>query len=110
MGATASEKSGRPTVTKAGWLPFTPELVPVTTTTCVPEGVLLVVVIVNVEVWDPLIEDGLKLAVTPVGEPRIEADKVTLPAKLFPGVSEIVVVPCEPGERFNVLGDADKAK
>lgn len=98
-------------MTKAGCVSIPPELVPVTAITNVPAGVPLVVETVNVDVPDPLIDVGLKLAVTPVGDATTFADKVTLPVNPFPGVREIVVVPAvPPGVRFNVLGEAESVK
>ena len=82
-----------------------------TTIINVPAGVPLVVETVNVDVPVPLIDVGLKLAVTPAGDAITFADKVTLPVNPFPGVREIVVVPAvPPGVRFNVLGEAESVK
>ena len=76
----------------------------------VPAGVALVVEMVKVEVPDPVIEVGRKEAVAPAGEPRTFADKATLPAKPFAEVSEMVVFPVEPGEKFRLFGDAASVK
>lgn len=84
---------------------------PVTASIRVPAGVALVVETVRVEVPAPVIEVGLKLAVTPNGAPRMFADRVTVPVNPFAEVSEIVVVPGgPPGVRFRVLGEAANMK
>jgi hypothetical protein len=111
VGVTESEKSGNSTLTNAGCVPTPVELVPVTAIIWVPAGLELVVETVRVEVCEPEIEAGLKLAVTPVGAARTFAERVTLPVNPFPGVSEIVAVPgAPPGVKLNVAGDADKLK
>lgn len=51
---------------------------------------------------------GVKVAITPVGNP--EADKVTLPVKPLDGVIEIALVPFVPCTTVKLLGLADKAK
>lgn len=51
---------------------------------------------------------GLKEAVTPRG--RLEADKLTLPAKPFCGVTVIVDVTFAPRARLRELGEAERAK
>ena len=77
----------------------------------VPAGVELVVATVRVEVPDPVMEVGLKLAVTPAGAPRTFADRATVPVKPFPGVNEMEALPgAPPGVRFNVPGEADRVK
>ena len=77
----------------------------------VPAGVEPVVVTVNVEVPDPVIDVGLKLAVTPLGEPMRFAERATVPVKPLPAVSEMVAVPgAPPGVRFRVLGAAANVK
>ncbi len=51
---------------------------------------------------------GLKEAVTPRG--RLEADKLTLPAKPFCGVTVMVDVTFAPRARLSELGEAERAK
>src|SRR5580704_14151002 len=111
LGDTEREKSGKARVTKAGCVSIPPALVPMTASMRVPAGVALVVETVKVEVPDPVIEVGLKLAVTPAGEPRMFADRVTVPANPFPAFNEIVAVPgAPPGVRLRELGIADRVK
>jgi hypothetical protein len=77
----------------------------------VPAGVPLVVETVKVEVSDPEIEAGLKLAVTPAGAPRMFAERVTVPVKPFPAVSEITLFWSAPaGVSGRSLGDAESVK
>ena len=65
---------------------------PVTVTVVVP--VVAVVLAVSVNVLVPVVLEGLKLAVTPLGKP--EADKLTEPVKPFVGVTVMVLVPLLP--------------
>lgn len=53
-------------------------------------------------------ESGLNAAVTPLGKP--EAEKVTLPLKLFSGLTEIVLVPWLPCIKVKLLGLAERLK
>jgi hypothetical protein len=72
----------------------------------VPIGALLAADKVSVLVAVVLL--GLKDAVTPRGRP--EADKLTLPAKPFCGVTVIVDVTFAPRARLNEFGEAERAK
>ena len=67
-------------------------LVPVTVTVAVP--VAAVAEAVKVSVLVPVVEDGLKLAATPLGRPL--ALKATLPVKPLPGVTVTVLVAVPP--------------
>src|SRR5712692_7325165 len=66
--------------------------VPVMVTVAVP--MVAVLPAVSVKVLVPVVLAGLKEAVTPLGRP--EADKLTVPANPFWGVSVIVLVPLAP--------------
>jgi hypothetical protein len=79
--------------------------VPVMVTEDVPVVAVALAVSVNVLVLAVLL--GLKEAVTPLGRP--EADKLTLPAKPFCGVTVIVLVPMVPCTRLMLAGDAERA-
>lgn len=89
-GVAESEKFGVEevtlNVTVAVWLRL--PLVPVTVSVKLPAVVELVVDTVNVDDPDPLIEDGLKLAVAPPGEPLTLKD--TVPLKPFNAEVEMV--------------------
>jgi hypothetical protein len=78
--------------------------VPVMVTVTVPVVAVLLAVSVKVLV----VVAGLELnaAVTPLGSP--EADKLTLPLKLFCGVTVIVLVPAVPCVIVKLLGDAER--
>ena len=65
---------------------------PVTVTVAVPVVAALLAVSINVLVFFVLV--GLNDAVTPLGKP--DADKLTLPLKLFCGATVIVVAPLVP--------------
>src|SRR5216683_1642038 len=54
----------------------------------------------------PVVLAGLKEAVTPLGRP--EADKLTVPANPFWGVSVIVLVPLAPWAMLRLVGEADR--
>src|SRR5579859_2303684 len=111
LGDTVREKSGNARVTNAGCVSIPPELVPVTASMRVPGGVALVVETVRIEVPVPLIEAGLKFAVTPAGAPMRVADRLTLPVKPFPATNEMVAVPgAPPGVSARVLGDDASVK
>jgi len=62
----------------------------------------------NVSVLGPVVLLGLKDAMTPRGSP--EADKLTLPAKPFCGVSVMVDVTFAPRARLNEFGEAVRTK
>ena len=62
----------------------------------------------RVNVLLPVVLAGLKDAVTPRGRP--EADRLTLPVKLFCGVTVIVDVTLPPRARLNEFGEAESAK
>jgi hypothetical protein len=59
----------------------------------------------RVKVLVLLVGLGLKLAVTPLGNP--DAARVTFPLKLLDGLMVIVLVPLVPCTTLKVLGDAD---
>jgi len=80
--------------------------VPVMVTVDVPVAAVLLAVSVNVLV--PVVLEGLKDAVTPLGSP--EADKLTLPLKPFSGLTVMVLLPFEPWAIVRLPGDADKLK
>jgi hypothetical protein len=97
--AAVIEKSGRPTiVSEIDVLCVIPPLVPVIVTVTGAEGTGALAAAVNVKALTPspfAIEAGLKLAVTPVGNPVTL--KATLPEKPFTGrtVTEVLAVaPC----------------
>jgi hypothetical protein len=62
----------------------------------------------RVSVLVPAVLLGLKNAVTPRGRP--EADKLTLPAKPFCGVTPTLDVTLAPRARLNEFGEAEMAK
>jgi hypothetical protein len=74
----------------------------------VPATVALEVEIVSVEVPELEIEAGEKLAVAPEGKPV--ADRPTLPAKPFWGVTVIVLAPLLPWVTVTLDGDAERPK
>ena len=80
--------------------------VPVTVTVVVPVVAVLVAVSVNVLVFIVLL--GLNDAVTPAGRP--DADRLTLPAKPFCGVTVMVLVPLPPCVVVRLFGDAESVK
>ncbi len=65
-------------------------------------------VTVIVEEPEVVIEVGLKLALALDGRP--DAPKVTVPLKLFCGVTVIVLVPLVPWVTVTLLGDAERLK
>ncbi len=65
-------------------------------------------VTVIVEFPEPVTEAGLKLAPAPDGRPDVP--KVTVPLKLFCGVTVIVLVPLFPCVTVTLLGDAERLK
>jgi len=67
------------------------------------------VVTVIVELPEPVTEVGLKLAPAPDGRPDV-TPKVTVPLKLFCGVTVIVLVPLVPWVTVTLLGDAERLK
>jgi hypothetical protein len=80
--------------------------IPLMVTVAVPVNAVLLAV--NVSVLVAVVLPGLKEAVTPLGRP--EADKLTLPLKLFCGVMVIVLVPVVPCTMLRLEGDAERAK
>lgn len=64
--------------------------------------------IVIVELPEPVTEVGLKLALAPDGWP--DALKVTVPAKPFCAVAVMVLVPLFPCVTVTLVGDADRLK
>ena len=66
-------------------------------------------VTVIVEFPEPVTEAGLKLALAPDGRPDV-TPKVTVPLKVFCGVTVIVLVPLFPWVTVTVPGDADRLK
>ncbi len=79
---------------------------PVTVTVTVPIAAVALEVSVNALVLAVLL--GLKDAVTPLGRP--DTDKLTFPAKLFSGVTVIVLVPLAPWVIVTLVGEADSEK
>lgn len=77
-------------LSKAAWVSVL--LVPVTVTLMVP--VVAALEAVKVSVLVPVVDAGLKLAVTPVGRPL--AARVTLPVNPSRGVTVTVLVPVPP--------------
>ena len=77
--------------------------VPVMVTGNVP--VIAVAAALKVKVLVPVVEAGLKEAVTPLGKP--DADKLTFAVKPFSGVTVIVLVPAVFKNSVRLLGDAD---
>jgi len=67
------------------------------------------VVTVTVEFPEPLTEAGLKLALAPDGRTDV-MPKVTVPLKLFCGVTVTVLVPLFPWVTVTLLGDAERLK
>ncbi len=57
---------------------------------------------------EPVTEVGLKLALALDGRPDVP--KVTVPLKLFCGVTVIVLVPLDPWVTVTLLGDAERLK
>src|SRR5215467_5441786 len=81
-------------------------LVPVTVTVAGP--VVAVLDAVKVRVLVPVVEAGLKLAVTPAGKPL--AVRATVPAKPLIGVTVIVLLPLAPWATVRLAGLADSEK
>jgi hypothetical protein len=81
-----------------------PPDVPVMVTVTVP--VVAVPLAVSVKVLIAVAGFGLKELVTPLGKP--EADKFTLPLKLFCGVTAIALAPLAPCVTVKLLGDAER--
>lgn len=107
-GFRASEKSGAELTTR----PITvdrvnPPPAPVTLIMVVPAGALVDALSVSVVLF-ALVEEGLKLAVTPVGSPL--ALKATLPVKPPLRVMLIVVVTLAPRLTFTLAGLAESVK
>ena len=94
-------------VTVAEWV--LPPPVPVTVKLRVPTAAPPRTVMIIVEVPEPpAIEVGLKVAVTPLGNP--DADKATAELKPPEGVTVIVELPELPQVRLSELGDAPRVK
>ena len=83
-----------------------PPEVPVTVTAVVPVVAALLAVSVKVLVFAVLL--GLNDAVTPLGNP--DAERLTLPAKPFCGVTVMVLVPLPPCVIVRLFGDAEIVK
>ena len=81
-------------------------LVPVTVTLAVPVAAVLEAVKVTVLV--PVVEAGLKLAVTPAGKPL--AARATVPVKPFSGLTVMVLLPDAPWATERLVGFADSEK
>jgi hypothetical protein len=79
---------------------------PVIVTVAVPAVAVLLAV--RVKVLVPVVLVGLNDAETPLGRP--DAVKLTLPLKLFCGVTEIVLVPLPPCGTVTLLGDDESEK
>jgi hypothetical protein len=80
--------------------------VPVIVTVEVP--VAAVKLAVSVKELVVVAEAGLKDAVTPLG--RLDAEKLTLPAKPFWGATVMVLEPLDPWAMLRLLGDAERLK
>jgi hypothetical protein len=78
-------------------------LVPVTVT--VADPVVAVVEAVKVRVLVPVVDAGLKLAVTPAGKPL--AARATEPVKPFSGLTVMVLLPDAPWATVKLVGLAD---
>jgi hypothetical protein len=87
------------------WFVSVPEE-PVTAKVNVPIEAVALETSVNALV--PVVLTGLKDAVTPFGKPDI--DKLTVPVKLFSGVTVIVLVPLVPCRSVTALGEAETEK
>ena len=70
--------------------------------------VAAVALAVSVRALVAVAEAGLKDAVTPLGKP--DADKLTLPLKLFRGATVIVLEPLDPWTTIRLPGDAERLK
>jgi len=81
-------------------------LVPVAVTLAVPTVAVLETVKVNVLL--PVVDAGLKLAVTPAGNPL--AARATVPENPFTGATVIVLLPVAPCATDRVAGLADNVK
>src|SRR5712692_4605577 len=68
--------------------------------------VVAVLLAVNVKALDPVVLEGLKVAITPLGS--ADADKLTLPLNPFCGVTVTVLVPLAPCVTLMLLGEADR--
>ena len=77
--------------------------VPVTVT--VAEPVAAVLLAVNVKVLVPVVLVGLKLGVTPDGNP--DADRLTLPVKPLTGFTVMVLLPLLPCTMVKLVGEAE---
>jgi hypothetical protein len=77
---------------------------PVTVTEAVPVAAVPLAVRVSVLVLDVLL--GLNDAVTPLGRP--DADKLTLLAKPFCGLTVMVLAPLAPCTIVKLFGDAER--
>src|SRR5260370_4400115 len=99
------EGSGPPVTVRASVVVLLklPE-VPVMVTAAVP--MVAVLPAVSVKVLVPVVLAGLKEAVTPFGRPG--ADKLTVPANPFSGVSVIVLEPLAPSAVLRLVGEADR--
>jgi hypothetical protein len=81
-------------------------LVPVTVTLAAPVAAVLEAVKVRVLV--PVVDAGLKLAVTPAGKPLAASE--TLPLKPFSGLTVMVLLPDAPWATVRLVGLADSEK
>jgi hypothetical protein len=81
-------------------------LIPFTVTVLVP--VVAVLLADNVNALVVVVLEGLKLAVTPEGNP--EADKLTLLLKPLTGLTVMVLTALVPCTTVKLLGDADSEK
>jgi hypothetical protein len=109
VGEAESEKFGTAaaftvSVTVVVWLKL-PEA-PVIVTVAVP--VVAVELAVSVKLLVPVVLAGLKLAVTPAGNP--DADKLTLPLKPLVGLTVMVVLPLLPCVTERLVGEAESVK
>src|SRR5438067_13464244 len=80
--------------------------VPVTVTVAVP--VVAVALAVNVRLLVPVVLAGLKVAVTPAGNP--DADKLTLPLKPLLGFTVMVLLALLPCVTETLVGEAESVK
>jgi hypothetical protein len=80
--------------------------VPVMVTFALPVGAVPLAAKVSVLV--PVVLAGMNEALTPAGRP--ETARLTMPLKLFCGVTLIVLEPLEPCAKLTLAGEADRAK
>src|SRR5262249_46631177 len=102
VGSVGTERTVREIVVVFVKLPETPVMV----TVAVPVVAVLPALSVRVLVFVVLV--GLNDAVTPLGKP--EADRLTLPLKLFCGLIVMVLVPAAPCVIVKLFGEPNRAE